>query len=134
MNNFLNVCCDYISMTDHGEGTPKKEIVGSGMYHTIDLGEWEDHFQSLKLEIEDVYTSLSNISTLIYGYSFQTLGKSVPWRDESLKPGRIKPRSVSNVTQYYCLKPGLMAGLKFFSQKVKTLAIFSTCLKTETSA
>jgi len=47
MNNFLNVCCNYISMD--GEGTPKKEIVGSGMYHTVDLGEWEDPFPTLKI-------------------------------------------------------------------------------------
>jgi hypothetical protein len=50
MNNFLNISCDCIFMK--GEETkeePKKERVGSGMYHAVDLDEWDDPFPILTI-------------------------------------------------------------------------------------
>lgn len=50
MNNFLNVSCDCIFMK--GEETkeePKKERVGSGMYHAVDLDEWDDPLPILQI-------------------------------------------------------------------------------------
>lgn len=50
MNNFLNISCDCILMTgDDRTNEKKKEKVGKGMYHAIDLDEWEDHFPVLKI-------------------------------------------------------------------------------------
>lgn len=50
MNNFLNVSCDCILMTrEESTKEMKKEKVGKGMYHAIDLDEWDDPFPVLQI-------------------------------------------------------------------------------------
>lgn len=50
MNNFLNVSCDCIFMTrEESTKEMKKEKVGKGMYHAIDLDEWDDPFPVLQI-------------------------------------------------------------------------------------
>jgi hypothetical protein len=49
MNNFLNVSCDCIFMKGEESNEMKKEKVGKGMYHAIDLDVWDDPFPVLQI-------------------------------------------------------------------------------------